>query len=512
MAGRSKKVEDVREIIRRLQMGQPIKQIRRDLKLARNTVRKYVRLAGKEGWFQGILPSLAEIEAALFRKSSPVTVSKAKPFEGLIVELRGKKMESQAIFQMLAHDYAFAGSYSSVQRYVRKLEERTPEAILRIEVEPGAEAQVDFGSGPLLVNTATGECRKTWAFVMTLSHSRHQYVELVFNQSVATWLGCHVRAFEFWGGVPRRVLLDNLKAAIAKACFFDPEVTQAYRLFAEHYGFLIAPCRIATPQHKGKVENGVRYVKRNALAGQDFGFELAPWNEHLKRWCLNQAGQRMHGTIQERPLERFLTVEKPALLALPPDRYEIADVKKAKLHPDCHVVFEKSFYSAPHRFIGQTLLVKAFAGRVELYFQHERVASHPRAGKKGQRFTLPDHYPPEKYAGLLAAPTRAREQAESIGPFTFAVVDRLLKDRPVDRLRSCMAIVSLAKKYGAARLEAACSRTLAYENPSYGSIKRILKLGLDLTPSQEDLFTQGAVPKSAAFARPFSDLAAHFRR
>ena len=154
MAGRSKKVEDVREIIRRLQMGQPIKQIRRDLKLARNTVRKYVRLAGKEGWFQGALPSLAEIEAAMHRKSTAGTVSKAVPFEKLILEYRGKKMESQAIFQMLTRDHAFAGSYSSIQRYVRKLEDRTPEAILRIEVEPGAEAQVDFGSGPLLVNPA----------------------------------------------------------------------------------------------------------------------------------------------------------------------------------------------------------------------------------------------------------------------------------------------------------------------------------------------------------------------
>ena len=158
------------------------------------------------------------------------------------------------------------------------------------------------------------------------------------------------------------------------------------------------------------------------------------------------------------------------------------------------------------------MLVKAFAGRVELYFQHERVASHPRAVRRGQRLSLSDHYPPEKLAGLLAAPTRVREDARGIGESTFKVVDQLLSDRPVDRLRSCMGILHLAKKFGAQRLEGACRRALHFENLGYGSIKRILKFGLDLTPFQEDLFTQGPMPKSAAFARPLSDLAAHFQR
>jgi len=511
MAGRRKAVEDVREIIRRLQMGQRIKEIRRDLKLARNTVRKYMRLATKEGWFQGTLPSAAEIAAALERRPVAVTVSKALAFEGRIRELRDKGVEAQAIFQFLkAED--FPGSYSSVKRFVRKLEAKAPDAVVRIEVAAGTEAQVDFGAGPMLVNPATGECRKSWVFVMTLSHSRHQYVELVLDQKMATWLGCHQRAFDFWGGVPKRVVLDNLGAAISKACFHDPVVTTAYRHFAEHYGFLIAACRVATPQHKGKVESGVRYAKRNALAGQDFGWELGPWNEHLRRWCLEVAGVRTHGTTQEKPLERFAAVEKRALLALPPDRYEVYEPKGAKLHSDCHVVFEKSFYSAPHRYIGQELLVKAFAGRVELYFQHERVATHSRAKRRGQRLTLNDHYPPAKLAGLLVAPTRTREAARGIGESTFKVVDQLLADRPVDRLRACMGILHLAKKYGSPRLEAACARALNYDNLGYGVIKRILHLGLDLTPSQEELFTQGPMPKTAAYARPLSDLAAHFQR
>ena len=193
-------MEDIWEIIRRLQMGQGIKEIHRDLNLARNTVWSYVRLAKKDGWLNGALPSPAEIDAVLERKASPVTVSKAVPFHGLFRGLRDKGVESQAIYQILTRDHGFIGSYSSVRRYVRKLEKKAPEGVVRIEVEAGAEAQVDFGAGPRLVNPITGEWRKSCIFVMTLSHSRHQYVELVLNQTVATWLGCHQRAFEFWVG------------------------------------------------------------------------------------------------------------------------------------------------------------------------------------------------------------------------------------------------------------------------------------------------------------------------
>ena len=156
-----------------------------------------------------------------------------------------------------------------------------------------------------MLDPATGRRRRTWAFVMTLSRSRHQYVEFVFDQKVSTRLLCHRRAFESFGGVPQRLVIDNLKAAVTRACFDDPQVQHSYRLCAEHYGFLIAPCRVRTPQHKGKVEQGgVHYLKRNFLGGRE-PTDLRQANRDVRRWCLTTAGQRVHGTTRQRPLDRF---------------------------------------------------------------------------------------------------------------------------------------------------------------------------------------------------------------
>jgi len=506
-------MDDVREIIRRLQIGQSIKEIHRELGSHRKTVRRYRRLAEREDWLQGPLPELAAIEAALAKRVSRRVpdISKAEPHRAAIQELLLRGVEAKAIHQKLVRDSGFTGSYNSVQRFVKRLKAVTPTAVMRIEVEPGEECQVDFGSGPRLVDELTGEAKKTWFFVMTLSHSRHQYVEMVLNQTVETWIACHIHAFMFFGGVPKKAVIDNLKAAIVKACFDNPQVQRAYREFAIHYGFLISPCRPYTPQHKGKVENGVHYIKRNALAGQDFK-DLASWNAYLKHWCLEVAGKRVHGTTFEKPMECFTSVEKITLQKLPETRYEIVSYHTPILHPDCYTVFEKSYYSAPHRFIGKTMLLKAAPGRIELYFEHERVATHPRATKKGQRKKCDEHWPPEKLRGILPAPTWLKAQAAEIGIATLEVVERLLAHRPEDRMRWAMAIVAMTKKHGNLRVESSCRRALACDAVNYPSIKEILRRKLYLEPLPLELFTPGPVPKSAAFARPLSNLAAHFER
>ena len=199
-------------------------------------------------------------------------------------------------------------------------------------------------------------------------------------------------------------------------------------------------------------------------------------------------------------------------MPLPETRYEIVSYHTPILHPDCYTVFEKSYYSAPHRFIGQVMLLKAAPGRIELYFGHERVATHPRATKRGQRKRYDEHWPPEKLRGLLPAPTRLKEQAAEIGIATLEVVERLLAHRPEDRMRWAMAIVAMPKKYGSVRVESTCRRALACDAVNYSAIKEILRRKLDLEPLPLELFIPGPVPKSAAFARPISNLAAHFER
>lgn len=479
----------------------------RDLGVSRKTVAKYREWADREGVLAGPLPEVADLQARLNRTLPPAppprTVSSVEPHRARVVELRRKGVECRAILNRLREESGFRGSYGAVYRFVRALEPATPEAFVRVETPPGDEAQVDFGYAGAMLDPRDRVLRRAWAFVMTLSFSRHQYAEFVFDQEVGTWLRCHRNAFEWFGGVPRRIVPDNLKAAIVKAVLYDPVVQRAYRECAEHYGFLISPCRPRTPEHKGKVEQGgVHYLKRNFLAGRAFR-DRSEANEKGLLWCIETAGRRIHGTTREEPLKRFDEVERAALLPLPAAPYAMAIWKKAKLHPDCHVVFEGSFYSAPHRLIGRHLWVRAADSGVTLFFEHEPLASHPRARRPGQRFTLNDHLPPSKVAGLMATPVFCLKRAAEIGPHAADLVGRLLGERPLDRLRTALAILRLAHKYSPRRLEAACQRALRFDETGYGAVKRILIKGLD----HETVPTAAPAAETQPFlfVRPWTD-------
>ena len=498
---------EIRELIRRVQLGEADRQIARDLQVSRKTVRKYRVWAEQHDVGGGPLPDpatlQAQLKATLSVSAPPAVPSKVTPFREQVIALRQRGVECRAIFDILREQHAFAGSYGSVYRFVRHLEPRTPDACVRVETGPAEEAQVDFGYAGLLHDPDTDTLRKAWAFVMTLSFSRHSYVELVFDQEVDTWLRCHRRAFEWFGGVVRRVVLDNLKAAIVHAALYDPVVQRAYRECAEHYGFLISPCRPRTPEHKGKVEQGgVHYVKRNFLAGRAFR-DVREANERVLVWCTETAGRRIHGTTKEAPLARYDQIERAALLPLPALPYALATWKQAKLHPDCHVVFAHAFYSAPHRLIGQKLWVRAADTSVRIFQHHELVATHPRATRRGQRLTNPDHLPPAKVAGLLATPASCLRRAQEIGPATSDVVGRLLGERPIDRLRTVMGILKLAHKFGPRRLEAACARAVQFDDITYGTVKRILDRGLDQTAVPTPPIA--VAPALPLFARPVTD-------
>ncbi len=309
---------EIRELIRRVQLGETDRRIARDLQVSRKTVSKYRAWAEQHDVGSGPLPDAATLQTQL-KTTLPVSVppaipSKVTPYREQVVALRARGVECRAIFDILREQHAVGGSYGSVYRFVRRLEPRTPDAYVRVETGPAEEAHVDVGYAGLLRDPASDTLRKAWAFVMTLSFSRHSYVEFVFDQEVDTWLRCHRRAFEWFGGVVRRVVLDNLKAAIVHAALYDPVVQRAYRECAEHYGLLISPCRPRTPEHKGKVEQGgVHYLKRNFLAGRAFR-DVREANERALVWCVETAGRRIHGTTKEVPLARFDTIERAMLL------------------------------------------------------------------------------------------------------------------------------------------------------------------------------------------------------
>jgi transposase len=497
---------DVRELIRRLRAGQSQRAIARDLGIARKTVAKYQLLARQEGLMEGPLPSPAGLEKLLEDTVPPSNLPrqpyKAARFKPVIEELRRQKVEIKAIFQRLQEDHGFEGSYSAVHRFVRQLEPAPKAGFVRLETGPGQEAQVDFGSAGKMVDPATGEIRKAWVFVMTLCYSRHQYATFVFDQKVATWLRCHTEAFEYFGGVVGKVVVDNLKAAVVKAVLYDPVAQRSYRQLAEHYGFLISPCRPATPRHKGKVESGVFYVKRNFLAGRPI-MTLSEANSQLLRWCEQTAGQRIHGTIKKRPLPLFLENEKAELQPLPPVRYDLGVWKKVKLHPDCHVTVDGAYYSAPHRLIGCTLWARTNGRDVHLFHDYERVATH-RWGRPGTRHTHQDHYPPDKVAYLMATPRYCRQQARQIGPAAATFIERLLSERPLDRLRTAQAVLRLEQKYGSRRLEKACCRALHFDEVTWHAVKRILENGLETEPLPQA--PPPTAQRSFTFARPGSEI------
>ena len=337
---------------------------------------------------------------------------------------------------------------------------------------------MDFGSAGRLRDPRTGKLRQAYFFLMKLSWSRHFYGEFVFDQKMATWLRCHRKAFESFGGVPEEVVIDNLKAAVLKASLEDQTLSIPYKRFAEHYGFLVHPCRPRKPQHKGKSESDIHYVKRAFLAGQEF-VDIDDANRKFWDWIINEAGTREHGTTREAPVLRFNETEKAALKPLPIEPFELTGVYESKVHRDGFVQVDGSYYHAPREYIGKKLDVFVYERVVQLYDLVTLLVTHERATKKGQRMTREEFYPERASEYVRRTRKQCRYLAALVGPRCAQVVEILLSERPLDRLRSVHGILRLQEKYGAGRLESACSRAMHYDDPCYPRIKRILASGLD---------------------------------
>lgn len=499
---------DIRKMLLLMRDDESDRAVSREMGIHRDTVQRYREWATRQQLFDNPLPSLGDLkelqDKTMAEQNPPQNTSSVEPFRETVVLLRKQNVKIQALFQRIK-ERGYKGSYASVYRFVIALEPNEPDVCVRVETEPGEEAQVDFGEVGRMPDTTEGTSRKVYVFVMTLSWSRHQYVEFVFDQKIETWLGLHVRAFAFFGGVVKRIVCDNLKAAIVKAAWQDPQANLAYGECAEHYGFRIAPCKPRTPQHKGKVERGVAYVKDNFWAGRGLT-DIDKANAAAREWCLKEAGARTHGTTKERPMDRFEQIERARLIPLPPAPYDMAVMKETKLHRDCYVVFEASYYSAPYRLVNQKLWVRGGTAQVRLYDKdHRLVATHERAKKPGERLTRPDHLPAYKLPGLLITREECVLKAASIGTATSEVVAILLADPVLDKMRTAGRLVSLRERYAAERVEAACKRALRYDDPHYATVKRILVQGLDKL-EEEAVVSPPVSSTEFAFARSEEDL------
>lgn len=499
-------VNRICDIVHRLRRGQSERAIAMDLGHSRHTVRHYHQLARQHGYLdpQRPLPEPQAVLAALGRAPSPPEMtSSVEPYRPVVEALVNSKVEMMTIHNRLVREHGYQGSYSSVRRFVRRLKPGPSPAYARIETAPGREAQVDFGGVGRIPDRATGKLRQAYCFVMTLSFSRHQYAELVFDQKMETWIGCHERAFAFFKGVPEAIVIDNLKAAVLRVDLNDPTLSAPYSRLAQHYGFLVHPCRVRTPEHKGKVENGIRYIQRSFMAGRQF-LDIEDANQRLRDWVLNEAGIRNHGTTHEAPLKRFTEMESSALMALPAETMLLLRVTPCTVARDGYVTLDGAYYQVPYTLVGRKLVLHVYQQCLQIFDGVELLVTYDRATQKGLRMSRDQFLSPGKREYLLRPREQCPQAASLIGPKCRELVDSLLTERPVDKLRSVHGVIRLGDKFGNARLEAACARAIHYGDPSYVRVKKTLEAGLDQMPIE---LHQIQVPTPAyEFARSADEL------
>ncbi len=498
MARREVTMNEIVEVAYQWHQGAGFKAISRSLGLDRKTVRKYVRAAQLAGVTRSspfpeetsLVSTIKEISSPSSLRETPAQDVLAPHREWMAEKLKAEHITAKQVWRLLRESTGIAVSYPTVKRYLRaQFQFGGPSVCVRLEVEPGTQAQVDYGYAGLMLDPVSGKRRRAWAFIMSLSYSRHRFVRFVFRQDIPTWIDCHIRAFEFFGGVPACVVLDNLKAGVVKPDIYDPTLNRAYGELERHYGFVADPAKVASPKLKGKVERNVGVVRRHLLAGRSFK-DVDEANERALRWCKEEIGMEVHGTTKRKPYEVFLREESSHLRPLPPERFQCPKWKKCTVHPDHHVVFDHSYYSLPTRFIGADVWVRGDDRLLRVFLGPELIKTHCRAQRPGTWVTDYSDYPPEKLAYLMPAPTYCRRRAAEVGPQTEILVRKILADNAMRNLRKAQAVIRLAEKYGKERMEAASERSLYFGNFHYRSIKRILERGLEETSDQKPVPAQ----------------------
>src|SRR5260221_1181927 len=363
------------------------------------------RAPASEG--KGLEESLAAAEVVRSR-------SACDPFAPAIIVKLEQGLSAQRIYQDLVADQNYSGSYYSVRRFVAHLAQTRPLPFRRLECAPGEEAQVDFGSG-VRIHQPDGRKRRSHVLRIVLSYSRKAYSEAVWRQTTEDFIRCLENAFWYFGGVPRRLVLDNLRAAVHKADWFDPELNPKILEFAAYYGIALLPTKPYTPRHKGKVERGVDYVQENGLKGHQFT-SLAEENQHLLNWEQGVADTRVHGTTRQQVGKLFREVEKAALLPLPLGRFPFFHEAQRTVHRDGHVEVAKAYYSAPPEYLGRRVWVRWDARVVRLFNQRlEQIDVHVRQ-EPGRFSTHAQHVPAEKINGVERGAEWLLTKVRALGP------------------------------------------------------------------------------------------------
>jgi transposase len=470
------KVNQQQSIIALFQQGWSRRRIARALSLDRGTVAKYI--AGLDS--KPATPQTGSVEVLLAKPAThPQTgstlsfgpASLCDPWGEQIQQALDRGLSIQRIYQDLVAGQQFAGSYHSVRRFVLRRVGVQELPFRRMECAPGQEMQVDFGLGAWV--TEAGKRRRPHLFRAVLSHSRKGYSEAVWRQTTEIFLRCLENAFRYFGGVTVTVVIDNLKAGVIQADWYDPELNPKLEEFARYYGTVILPTQPAMPRHKGKVEAGVKYAQNNAVAGRTFT-SLAEQNLFLSEWERAVADTRIHGTTRKQVGKLFVEVEQSALRPLPAMVFPVFEEARRTVHRDGYVEFGRAYYSVPPEYVGRLVWVRRETRLVRIYnTRREPIALHVES-EAGKFATDPAHLHSRKRHVIERGADHLLDRCRLLGPQTGSWAEAMYQTRGPQGLRVMLGLLQLAEKHPVAELERAAQSAVHYGAWRLRDLKRLL--------------------------------------
>lgn len=489
----------IKEILRlHYELGFSGRKIARASGLSKSTVNEYLQRACLAGLTWPLPADMDDhaVEEQLALKPRVPNQFVLPDFSTIHLELKHKGVTLQLLWQDYKDakgplsSYGYAQYCHHYRQWAKKLK-----LSMRQAHKAGEKMFVDYsGLKVPIINRLTGETKSAEIFVAVMGASSYAYAEATWSQTLPDWIASHIRAFEYFGGVPELIVPDCLRSAVTLAHRYEPGMNEDYAEMAAYYSTALLPARPYKPQDKGKVEAGVQLVQRWILAKlrHHTFFSLAELNEAISK-LLIEVNEKPFQKLEGSRASQFALLDKPVLKPLPLHRYEYGHWGKAKVHIDYHIEVEKHYYSVPYQLVGQKLDTRLSASVLEVFLDGKRVTSHPRAFTKYPPSTLPEHMPEAHQAHLEWSPSRFLNWAGNIGPHTVEVVDHLLTNRPHPQhgYRACLGLLRLAKRYSPARLETACTKAVAMKSPALRSIESMLQLGQESTPlpqeQQQDL-------------------------
>jgi transposase len=467
---------DKQRILALLELGWSYRRIQRETGVDRETVARYD--PRRE-------PKPAKVLIGHSANAAKVPIgskSACEPYCSLIEAAVVRGLSAQRIWQDLREDYHFSHGYDSVRRFIRKIKRRRPEVAAVMEHPAGEEAQVDFFRGPVTLDPESGQWRRPWIFRMILSCCGHSYEEPLWRQDKVSFIRAHENAFLDFGGVPRVVRLDNLKAGVARACLYDPDINELYAAFAKHWDFIPLPCRPRHPQEQGVVERGGRYLKDNALKGRRFD-SLEELDAFLKRWNRTVARVRIHGRTRKQVYTHFLEVERPRLRPIPLERFSLFEVGTRSVHLDGYVEVDRAFYAVPDRLLGEDVRVYWDDRLVRIYRNGQCVGVYTKA-PAGTFNSLEEHRPAHKPSRQQAYQENLLAKAEHIGDRALSWAEAAIEERDVRAYRLLQGMISLTRKHPKERVNWACGIALEHRLFRYKPLRRLTEQAAARAPAQ----------------------------